>query len=139
MSATSIIVLVAVVLVLLVLLGLIVGSARRRSLADDRARADQLRRHAHEDAADIPDARERVAAAEADAEEARRRAEAAEERADEERVALHQQEAAHEDRLRAADRLDPDVDHRADDYAPEAADPAGPGRPPLTDEGQHRA
>ena len=30
------------------------------------------------------------------------------------------EEARHEDHLREADRIDPDVDHRADDYTPDA-------------------
>jgi hypothetical protein len=28
--------------------------------------------------------------------------------------------ASHEDHIRQADRIDPDVDHRSDDYVPEA-------------------
>ncbi len=55
----------------------------------------------------------------AKAAEARAVADRAQAEADEARVAAAQAEAQHEGQVRAADRLDPRVNHKADDYAPQ--------------------
>ena len=63
--------------------------------------------------------------------EARAIAERAEAEAEQARLAASQAEAEHEDRIRAADRLDPRVDHQAEDYAPQVpgTDDVGPTPP----------
>ena len=106
MSTTGIIVLVVIVLLALVVLGLIIASMKKRSRADKRA------------ASTLPEEEVRAKKAEAEAEEARLRARDAEERAAEARTGVAQQEAQHENQVRAADRLDPNVDHKAGDYSP---------------------
>ena len=54
--------------------------------------------------------------AEARAQQARAQAERAEAEAHEARTVHQVEEAEHEDRIREADRIDPQVDHKADDY-----------------------
>jgi hypothetical protein len=115
---------VVIVVAALVVIGLIVASMRKKSQQDNRARAAEIREAAEAKAATIPDTQARARETEAQAEQARLQAERAEERAQAARTAAAQQEALHEDQVRAADRLDPDVDHRADDYTPETVTPA---------------
>ncbi len=133
MTTEQIIWIVVIAVAALALIGLIVSSMRKRSQQDNRARAAEIREEAEAKAAVIPAAQAKAQAEEARAEQVRLEAERAEERAREARGAVAQEEAFHEDRLRAADRLDPDVDHKAKDYTPgshaaertepEAADP----------------
>ena len=118
MTTEQIIWIVVIVVAALALIGLIVSSMRKRMQQDNRARAAEIREQAGTKAAVIPEAEARARAEEARAEEVRLKAERAEERAREARGALAQEEALHEDRIRAADRLDPDVDHKAKDYTP---------------------
>ena len=133
MTTEQIIWIVVIAVAALAIIGLIVSSMRKRSQQDNRARAAEIREQAEAKAAVIPEAQARAEAEEARAEQVRLEAERAEERAREARGAVAQEEALHEDRIRAADRLDPDVDHKAKDYTPgthaaertepEAADP----------------
>lgn len=119
MSTTAVILTVVVILVVLALIGLVASSMRKKSRQDNAARATQLREQADTHAAaGIPDAAARATAAEAEAERARVEAQRAEEVATEAKQDLTQQQAVHEDQIRAADRLDPEVDTRADDYSP---------------------
>jgi FtsZ-interacting cell division protein ZipA len=113
---TLIIVLVIIVVVLAVAAFLV----RKKNREANVARAEQLRAQAATRAqSTIAPAQERAAAAEAEAEQARAAAAKAEAEAEEARVAAQQIEATHEGQVRAADRIDPRVDHRADDYAPQ--------------------
>ncbi|KRF05920.1 hypothetical protein ASG88_20745 [Nocardioides sp. Soil777] len=133
MTTQQIIWIVVIAVAALAIIGFIVSSMRKRSQQDNRARAAEIREQAEAKAAVIPEAQARAEAEEARAEQVRLEAERAEERAREARGAVAQEEALHEDRIRAADRLDPDVDHKAKDYTPgshaaertepEAADP----------------
>jgi FtsZ-interacting cell division protein ZipA len=116
---------VVIVVAALALIGFIVASMRKRSQEDNRARATELREQAEAKAAVIPDAQARAQEAEAKAEQARLQAERAEQRAQEARAETAQREALHEDQIRAADRLDPDVDHKAKDYTPDTAAVSG--------------
>lgn len=118
MTTEQIIWIVVIVVAALALIGLIVSSMRKRSQQDNRARAAEIREQADTKAAVIPEAAARARTEEARAEEVRLEAERAEERARQARGAVAQEEALHEDRIRAADRLDPDVDHKAKDYTP---------------------
>ncbi len=52
----------------------------------------------------------------------------AEAQAAEARQKLAQTEAQQEDAIREADRLDPSVDHRSDDYTPEDVSPSRPSQ-----------
>ena len=111
-----------IVIAVIVLVGLAVAAyvIRQKSREANIARADQLRTQAATQAqSTLPPTQDRAAEAEAKAEEARVVAERAQAEAEEARVAAAQAEAAHEGQVRAADRLDPRVDHKADDYAPQ--------------------
>ncbi len=122
MNTTGIILLVVIVLVAVAIIAAVAMSMQKKNRRDNEARADQLRSQANQGAANtIPDAEVQAKRAEADAEEARLIAQRADERAAQARTGVVQQEAAHEDQVRAADRLDPRVDHKADDYVPTAA------------------
>ena len=119
MTALTIII---VVLVLVVVLAAAAFVVQRKNREANLARAEQLRAQAATTAqATIAPAQERAAEAEAEAAEARAVAEQAEAEAEQARTAAQQEEAAHEGQIRAADRLDPRVDHKADDYTPQVA------------------
>ena len=119
MTALTIII---VVLVLVVVLAAVAFVVQRKNREANLARAEQLRAQAATTAqATIAPAQERAAEAEAEAAEARAVAEQAEAEAEQARTAAQQEEAAHEGQIRAADRLDPRVDHKADDYTPQVA------------------
>jgi hypothetical protein len=123
--------------VILILVVIIIAAAaalvlRHNNKQANITRADNLRTHAAAQAqTTLPPVQDRAAEAEAKAEEARVAAERAQAEAEEARVAALQAEAEHEAQIRAADRLDPRVDHKADDYAPQVGgtvdqQPAGP-------------
>ena len=107
-----------VVIAVLLLLAVVLRATQRKKQEVARERAGELRSevatssHDHQEQEAL--ARER----EAEAERARAQADRLQAQADRERTAVDQTQAHHEDRLREADRLDPDVDHRADDYSP---------------------
>jgi FtsZ-interacting cell division protein ZipA len=131
MSTTEIIWIIVIAVAALVLIGLIVVSMRKKSVADNREQAALLRERADTQAADLPDAQARAEQAATQAEHARLEAQRAEERAAAVRTEADQQRAIHEDQIRAADRLDPDVDTQAPDYSPDVVDPAGPSDVPA--------
>ena len=130
MTTTDIIWIIVIAVIALVLIGLIVALMRRKSLADKKEKAERLRLRADTEAAVLPDTRARAEQAATQAEHARLEAERAEERAAALRAEADQQRAIHEDQIRAADRLDPDVDEKAPDYSPDVVDPAGPSAVP---------
>jgi FtsZ-interacting cell division protein ZipA len=131
MTTSQIVWTIVIVAAVLILIGLVVASMRKKSLADNRARATQLRDRADTRAAGLPDAEARAEQAEAHAEHAHLEAQRADEHAATARAAADQERALQEDQIRAADRLDPDVDHRAKDYSPEVVAPAGPSDVPV--------
>ncbi|PKH37844.1 serine/threonine protein kinase [Nocardioides alpinus] len=134
---TTFIVIAVIVLVVLAVAAYVIRQKNRES---NIARAEQLRTQAAAEAqSTLPPAQDRAAEAEARAEEARVAAERARAEAEEARVAASQAEAAHESQVRAADRLDPRVDHKADDYAPQVGgtvdqQPTPPSEANLTPE-----
>jgi hypothetical protein len=114
---TTFIVIAVIVLVVIGVAAYVIGKRNREA---NITRADQLRTQAAAQArSTLPPTQVRAAEAEAKADEARAAAERAEAQAEQPRVAAAQAEAQHEGQVRAADRLDPRVDHKADDYAPQ--------------------
>jgi FtsZ-interacting cell division protein ZipA len=103
------IIVVLIVLAVLLLAALAWSATQRKKDQVGRARADELRSEAAQVAADHPVQEARTREAEAQADQARARADQLEARAHEERVGFDQSRAEHEDRLREADRVDPDV------------------------------
>jgi FtsZ-interacting cell division protein ZipA len=117
---------VTTLIIVLVIIAVVIAVAafliRKKNREANVARAEQLRTQAATQAqSTIAPAQERAAAAEAEAEQARAAAAKAEAEAHEARLAAAQIEATHEGQVRAADRVDPRVDHKADDYAPQVA------------------
>jgi FtsZ-interacting cell division protein ZipA len=115
---------VTTLIIVLVIIAVVIAVAaflvRKKNREANVARAEQLRSQAATQAqSTIAPAQERAAAAEAEAEQARAAAARAEAEAEEARIAAQQMEATHEGQVRAADRIDPRVDHEADDYAPQ--------------------
>jgi FtsZ-interacting cell division protein ZipA len=116
---TTFIVIAVIVLVVLVVAFVVIQRKNREANIE---RADQLRTKAATEAqATIAPAQDRAVTAEAEAAEARAIAEKAEAEAEAARLEAQQVEASHEAQVRAADRLDPRVDHKADDYSPQVA------------------
>lgn len=111
---------IVIAVIVLIVIGVAAYLIRQRNREANVARADQLRTQAAAQAqSTLPPTQDRAAEAEARAEEARAAAERAQAEAEEARVAAAQAEAQHEGQVRAADRLDPRVDHKADDYSPQ--------------------
>lgn len=120
MPSFTVIAVIAVIVLLVVAVAFYV--VRQKNRESNIARAEELRTQAATEAqATLPPAQDRAAEAEAKAEEARAAAERARAEAEEARVAAAQAEAEHEAQVRAADRLDPRVDHKSDDYSPQVA------------------
>lgn len=112
--------LIIVLVIIAVVIAVAAFLVRKKNREANLARAEQLRAQAATQAqSTIAPAQERAAAAEAEAEQARAAAAKAEAEAEEARIAAQQIEATHEGQVRAADRIDPRVDHKADDYAPQ--------------------
>ncbi len=127
MSGMTIVVLVVVVVVVAVAAALVAMLLQRRNTERKHAQAAQLRSQAAAQSGSLSDSRRRAENADLEAQDARieadrarAEAEQAEARAAEARQGMAMDEAVTEDAVREADRLDPDVDHRADDYQPQA-------------------
>jgi FtsZ-interacting cell division protein ZipA len=105
------IIVVLIVLAVLLIAGLAWTAQQRKRDQAGRARAGELRSEAAQVAVDHPVQEARAREADAQAAQARARADALEARANQERVGFDQSRAEHEDRLREADRVDPDVSH----------------------------
>ena len=114
--------LIIVIVIAVVVLGGAAFLAQRKKRESEIARAEAVRAQAADQArSTLPDAQDRAAEAEAQAAEARASAERAEAEARAAQVEASQVEAEHEAQVRDADRIDPRVDHKADDYEPQVA------------------
>lgn len=114
--------LIIVIVIAVVVLGGAAFLAQRKKRESEIARAEAVRAQAADQArSTLPDAQDRAAEAEAQAAEARASAERAEAEARASQVEASQVEAEHEAQVRDADRIDPRVDHKADDYEPQVA------------------
>ena len=118
MDTGTIIWIVVAVVVVIALIALFAALGRRRKATKNRQHAETLRQDAHAQQTAVQQEELRAREAEAEAERKRVEAERAEAAAAEARQAHLQEHARVEDQVREADRVDPDVDHRADDYHP---------------------
>jgi FtsZ-interacting cell division protein ZipA len=109
---------IALVVVVLVVLALLVALLGRRKRAQRAQLADQHRAEARQEMEQLSDHRLAAQDAEHRAQVARAQAERAESEAEQAKLAEHTQAARAEDRVRTADKLDPRVNHKADDYEP---------------------
>lgn len=125
---TSTIIWIIVVIVVIVVVALIIAALMRKKRTEQRRhQAEQIRREAVTHAPAIQDSELRAREAELEADRARLEAERAQARADEAARARAMDQAHYEDRVREADRLDPDVDHKSPDYYPSHPDPLAHG------------
>lgn len=116
---------VIVVVVVLVIVGAVLMAMKKKNDDARRTRAQELREDAVGHAELIDESRRDAEIARLEAERKRVEAEQAEARAAE-RIKSHDTDRAlHEEQIREADRLDPDVDHTSPDYEP-GADPDEP-------------
>ncbi len=132
MDTSDIVWLVVAVLVVLAVAALVVAMMRARKAKQaerDRLHAEHLRREAAAHAGGVAQTQVQALESEARAKRARAEAERAEAEAAEARQALEMEQAKNEDRLREADRIDPEVDTRAKDYQPGTTSPDGPTDP----------
>jgi predicted Holliday junction resolvase-like endonuclease len=123
-SVAMILVVVAVVLVVAIVALVLMRTKGKERRAHQAA---ELRGEASAKSVDVEQAQRSAASREAAAEQAREEAEIAEARAAEARQELAQAEAQREDTVREADRLDPAVDHKSDDYTPQDVTPPRSG------------
>ncbi|HEY3530203.1 MAG TPA: hypothetical protein VGK78_13745 [Nocardioides sp.] len=110
---------IVIVVVLVVIAAVVVSLGSKRRTGQRRGRAEQLRQEASGQASDLAESQRRTEELRARADLARSEAERAEERAATAEKSHQMEQAGYEDRLREADRLDPDVDTRAGDYQPD--------------------
>ena len=119
------VIIILIVLAVLLAAALICTAMKRKKNEVARQRAGELRSEAATSAVAKQEQEARAREAEAEAERARAQADKLDARAQSERTSYDQTRAVQEDRLREADRLDPDVDHRDPNYTPGAG--ATPG------------
>jgi FtsZ-interacting cell division protein ZipA len=122
---------IIVILVALLVLGLALMLLSKKRKERHLEEAHEHRAAAREEISDVTQRKQEAAAAQARAEEARLEAERSEQAARQSQTEAQQREAQVEERLRTADKLDPNVDHKSDDYAPD------PNR--VHDDPAHRA
>ena len=139
MDTSTIIWIIVIVVIVLILLGLLASMMGKRRKERDRGRAEEIRTEATGRAASAQDSQLQAQQAEAEAERKRIEAERAATQAAEARQGADVERARHEDQIREADRLDPDVDHKAADYEPRPLgesdhQPPRDGRAPVSPE-----
>ena len=109
---------VIAVVVVLAVVALLAAAANKKKAERRRVEAEQIRTDAHAQSTGVIEAERQAREAEREAARARAEAERAEQQAAEAARARDMEHATHEDRIREADRIDPDVDTRSPDYVP---------------------
>lgn len=112
---------IVIVVIVVVAAALFAMMSRRRSV-QRRERAEALRQEATTQASGLTESQRQAEEARAKADLARAEAERAEARASTAEQSHQVEQAGYEDKLRQADRLDPDVNTRAKDYEPNVWD-----------------
>ena len=132
MSSATIVLIIVIAIIVIGLIGLAVWMSGKKKREHRRAEAERIRQEAAAHAGGLEESQVQAREAEARAEQARLQAQRAEEEAARAHQGVSQEQALHEDKLREADRLDPNVDHRAEDYHPDTS--ATERRAPAYDE-----
>ena len=114
---------IVIALVALALLAVLAYLLQKRKKERAHAHAETLRHQAVQHSTTVNQSQLDAQKAQAEAELARAQAREAELRAEEASRASAQTEAHQEHVVREADRIDPHVDHRSDDYTPETPEP----------------
>ncbi len=110
---------VIVIVVVVVIVAAVVRLTGRRRTEQHRVRAEQLRDEASTHAAGLAESERQAEDLRAKAELARSEAARAEERAANAEQGHRVEQAGYEDKLREADRLDPEVDVKSSEYEPD--------------------
>ena len=113
------VVIILIVLAVALVAGLVWSSMQRKKQHVARERAGEIRSEAAVSGADRQQEEARAREVEAEAQRARAEADRLDAEAQKQRTSYDQTRAEHEDRVREADRIDPDVDHRSADYQPD--------------------
>lgn len=134
--------LIVIVVVVLIVGALVALTGRRRS-ERHRERAEQLRDEASTHAAALPESERQAEELRAKADLARAEATRAEARAADAEQGHRIEQASYEDKIREADRLDPEVDDQDQRYEPdvwndERPDPPHEPTPPTRDPARPR-
>ena len=119
MTTTQVIWLIVAVVVVAALVVIAMQMSAKHKTGERRAHAAELRDEAVTTTSGLDETQRRADEAAAEAEIARAEAARAQERAAEARQGTQVEEAIVEDRVREADRIDPDVDTRSDEYTPQ--------------------
>ena len=109
---------ILIVVIAVIVIGVAVALMGNKRTAAKREEAESLRTEAAERTASVEASRREADEQAARAEVARAEAARAEEAALQAQQGVQVEEARVEDQVRAADRVDPDVDTRSDDYRP---------------------
>jgi hypothetical protein len=118
-STATIVLIIVIVLIVVALIGLAAWMSNKKKMEHRRAEAERIRQEAAAHEGGLQESQVRAREAEVEAEQARLQAQRAEEEAARAHQGVSQERALHEDKLREADRLDPNVDHRAEGYNPD--------------------
>ncbi|HET8666090.1 MAG TPA: hypothetical protein VFM08_17380 [Nocardioides sp.] len=108
-----------VIVVAVAVIAAVVALTSKRRTEGRRVRAEELRGEASSQAAVLPESGRQAEELRAKADLARAEATRAEERAANAEQGHRIEQASYEDKLREADRLDPEVDHKSGDYEPD--------------------
>ena len=116
METSTIVWIVVAVIVLLAIAALVAAMMRKKQAEQRRVHAQHLRHEAVSNVGNIQQTEVEAKEAEVRAERLRLEAERAEAHATEAQRAVDMERATYEDRIREADQLDPDVDHRSNQH-----------------------
>jgi FtsZ-interacting cell division protein ZipA len=128
MDSTTLIILVVLVVAALIVVAVVAARGTKKREAA-RAQAAELRSDPVASGTGVHDANLEAQRAAEEADRLRREAEQAQARARKAEQGVTVEQARQEDHLREADRVDPDVNPKADDYDP-SQPAAGPTAPP---------
>lgn len=120
MSTQNIIIIAVVAVLVLIVVFVLLSVSRRKKAERNRGRANQMRASAVAQTEGLEAAEHRARESENVAEARRLEAERAEKAAVQADRELGSEQARLEDQMRTADRIDPDVNHRAKGYAPQS-------------------
>jgi flagellar biosynthesis/type III secretory pathway M-ring protein FliF/YscJ len=110
---------VIVIIVVIVVVAAVMSMASKRRTEQRRAHAEELRQDASTDASGLAESQRRTDELRAQADLAKAEAERAQEQAATAEQGHQVEQAGYEDKLREADRIDPEVDHKSEDYEPD--------------------
>lgn len=113
------IIIIVVVLAVVLAAALVWSAMKRKKDQAGRERASELRSEAADTGAAKHEQEARAREAEAEADRARAQADKLDAQAQDQRTSYDMTRASQEDAVREADRVDPDIDHRATEYSPD--------------------